>query len=49
MTYRKEIPKLNIDNFVIWKGFMRLNVKTISDLGCVYLDIEYKNPTETLL
>ena len=48
MSYKREIPKLNRDNFVAWKGLMRLHLATISDLGCKYLDVEYKNPTGTL-
>ena len=28
---------------------MRLHLATISDLGCKYLDKEYKTPTRTLL
>ena len=27
---------------------MRLHLSTISDLGCKYLDVEYKTPTGTL-
>ena len=29
-------------------GLMRLHLATISDLGCKYLDTEYKNPSRTL-
>ena len=48
MSYRREIPKLNRDNFVAWQGLMRLHLVTISDLGCKYLDAKYKTPTRTL-
>ena len=49
MSYRREIPKLNRDNFVAWQGLMRLHLGCISNLGCKYLDEEYKTPTRTLL
>ena len=49
MSYRREIPKLNWDNFATWQGLMRLNLETISDSCYKYLDIEYKTPTGTLL
>ena len=49
MSYKREIPKLNRDNFAAWQGLMRLHLATIRDLGCKYLDIEYKTPTRTLL
>ena len=48
MSYRREIPKLNRDNFVAWQGLMRLHLGRISDSGCKYLDEEYKTPTGTL-
>ena len=48
MCYRREIPKLNRDNFVAWQGLMRLHLATISDSGCTYLDSEYKTPSGTL-
>ena len=48
MSYKRQIPKLNKDNFAAWKGLMRLHLATINDLGCKYIDIEYKTPTRTL-
>ena len=48
MSYKREIPKLNIDNFASWQGLMRLHLASISDSGCKYLDEEYKNPIVTL-
>ena len=48
MSYKREILKLNRDNFSAWQGLMRLHLATISDLGCKYLDIEYKTLTRTL-
>ena len=48
MSYRREIPKLNRDNFAAWQELMRLHLATISDSGCTYLDVEYKTPSGTL-
>ena len=48
MSYRREIPNLNGDNFPAWQELMRLHLATINDLGCTYLDVEYKNPNGTL-
>ena len=48
MSYKREIPKLNKDNFSAWQGLMRLHLATISDSSCKYLDAEYKTPTSTL-
>ena len=48
MSYKREILKLNRDNFVVWKGLMRLHLAKISDLGCKYLDTEHKTLTRTL-
>ena len=48
MSYKREIPKLNKDNFLAWQGLMRLHLATISDLGCKYLHAKYKTPTGTL-
>ena len=41
MSYKREIPKLNRDNFSAWQGLMRLCLASIGDLGCKYLDEEY--------
>ena len=48
MSYKREVPNLNRDNFATWKGLMRLHLATISDLGCKYLDAKYKTLTGTL-
>ena len=48
MSYRREIPRLNRDNFLAWQELMRLHLATINDLGCNYLDEEYQTPTGTL-
>ena len=48
MSYKREISKLNRDNFTAWQGLMRLHLASIGDLGCKYLDEEYTTPTGTL-
>ena len=48
MSYKREIPKLNRDNFVAWQGLMRLHLGSISDSSYKYLDATYKTPTRTL-
>ena len=48
MSYKREIPKLNIDNFLTWQGLMRLYLASIGDLGWKYLDKEYIAPIGTL-
>ena len=49
MSYKREISKLNIDNFLAWQGLTRLHIATISDSGCTYLDSKYKTSSGTLL
>ena len=39
---------MNQDNFVSWKGLIRLHLETIIDLGSKYLDTKYRNPIGTL-
>ena len=46
MSYRREIPKPNKDNFKTWLELMRLHLETIGDLGLKYLD-KYGAPTWT--
>ena len=48
MSYKKEIPRLNRDNFSAWKGLMRLHLASIGDLGLKYLDAEYAKPSGKL-
>ena len=48
MSYKREIPKLNRDNFLSWQGLMRLHLTSIGDLRYRYLDEEYTTPTSTL-
>ena len=49
MSYIREIPRLNRDNFSAWQELMRLHLATINDSRCKYLDEEYQNPIGTLL
>ena len=39
----------NRDNFAAWQELMRLDMATISDSSCTYLDAKYKTPNGTLL
>ena len=48
MPYKREIPRLNRDNFSAWQGLMRLHLASIGDTGLKYLDAEYVEPTGTL-
>ena len=48
MSYRREIHKLNKDNFKAWKELMRLHLETIGDIGLKNLDANYKDPIETM-
>ena len=48
MSYKREIPRLNRDNFLAWQGLMRLHLASIGDTGLKYLDAEYVTPSSTL-
>ena len=48
MSYRREIPKMNKDNFKAWNEIMRFHLETIGDLGLNYLDTNYVSPTRTI-
>ena len=48
MPYKREIPRLNRDNFSTWQGLMRLYLASIGDTGLKYLDEEYTTPIGTL-
>ena len=45
MSYRREIPKLNRDNFQAWQELIRLH---LGDSNLKYLDSEYTTPSRTL-
>ena len=38
---RREVPKLNKENFLAWKSLMRLHIVGIGDGEIHYLDNEY--------
>ena len=48
MSYKREIPKLNRDNFLAWQGLMRLHLASIGDIGLKYVDVEYVETSTTL-
>ena len=48
MSYRREIPKLNKDNFQAWKNLMKLHLETIGDTSLKYLEKKYVAPSGTL-
>ena len=48
MSYKREIPKLNRDNFSAWQGLMKLHLATIGDTGLKYLEEKYEEPPGTL-
>ena len=48
MSYRRQIPKLNEDNFKAWQGLMRLHLENIGDTRIRNLYEKYKNPTRTM-
>ena len=48
MSYKREIPRLNRNNFSAWQGLMRLHLASIGDTGLKYLDTAYVEPSSTL-
>ena len=48
MYYKREIQKLNKDNFKAWKELIRLHLETIRYLGIKYLNAKYKASTRTM-
>ena len=48
MSFKREIPRLNRNNFLAWYGLMRLHLASIGDTELKYLDAEYVEPTSTL-
>ena len=48
MSYKREISRLNRDNFSAWQGLMRLHLASIGDTGLKYLDKKYVEPAGTL-
>ena len=48
MSYKREISKLNRDNFLAWQGLMRLHLATVGDIRLKYLNKKYEEPSGTL-
>ena len=48
MSYKREISKLNRDNFSAWQGLMKLHLASIGDSRLKYLDTTYVEPSGTL-
>ena len=48
MSYKREISRLNKNNFSAWQGLMKLHLATIGDTGLKYLDEKYEEPSGTL-
>ena len=48
MSYKREIPRLNRDNFLAWQGLMRLHLASIGDTWLKYLDEKYSEPSGIL-
>ena len=46
MSYKREIPRLNRNNFSTWQGLMRLHLASIGDSGCKYIDQEGSSKAE---
>ena len=49
MSYKREILRLNRDNFSAWQGLMRLHLATVGDTGLKYFEEKYEEPSGTLL
>ena len=48
MSYKREIPRLNRDNFSAWQGLMKLHLAAVGDTGLKYLNKKYEEPPGTL-
>ena len=48
MSYRREIPKQNRDNFKAWQELMKLHLGTIGDIGLKFLENQYVSPLDPL-
>ena len=45
---KREVPKLNKDNFIAWKSLMKLDLGSIGDYAQSSIIIEHVDPTSTL-
>ena len=48
MSYKREIPRLNKNNFSAWQGLMKLHLAAVGDTGLKYLEEKYEEPSGTL-
>ena len=48
MSYKREISRLNKDNFSAWQGLVKLHLAAVRDTGLKYLDEKYEEPYGTL-
>ena len=48
MSYKREILRLNRDNFSAWQWLMRLHLAAVGDTWLKYLDEKYEEPSGTL-
>ena len=48
MSYKREIPKLNRDNFKAWQELMRLHLGTNGDTRLEFLENQYVSPPDPL-
>lgn len=48
MSYRREISKMNKENFKAWKELMRIHLEIVGELGLKHLDAKYKVATRTM-
>ena len=46
--YKKEVPKLNKENFPAWQSLMKLHISGIGDTTWSSVENGYVDPTETL-
>ena len=44
---KREVPKLNSDNFPAWKSLMKLHLGGIGDHAQSYIIVEHVNPIGT--
>ena len=49
MSYRREIPKLNRENFKEWKELMKLHLGTIGDTSLHFLVNQFVAPPNPLI
>ena len=46
--YKKEVPKLNRENFPTWQSMMKLHITSIGDTTWTSVETGYTSPTRTL-